>query len=436
MKKSVVYNSILTIVRQLVGTLFGLLAVMLVARELGSEGQGQYSLLVLFPIIIYTFLNLGTPAASVYFVAQNKYSLREIYSTNIFSCLLLSILSFLLGLVIVFHYKGYFFEGISDWFLISVLMVMPILFTQKNLQTLFQGKEDFEKFNVIVVLNQFGLLFFSVLFVWVMKLGVIGAVMSFFSAQLLMMLVSLFLLRNSYGLFIPNSFSCAYLKDSLTYGIKGHISNVLTFINYRFDMFIIAFLMDDMAVGIYSIAVALSEKIWIISQSVSSVLFARVSSLKTDLERNEFTIVVARNMLMITAFGGVFLAFAGQWLIVPLFGIEYADSIEPFLWLIPGVVFFSLGRIVANDFAGRGKPEINTYVSLVVAVTNIGLNFLMIPKYGVLGAALATSASYVLDVLLKSFVFCWSNQVSIFDLIFIKRKDITLYKNQWQKLKK
>ena len=436
MRKSVVYNSVLTVFRQLMATVFGLFAVMLIARELGGEGQGQYALLILFPTIIYTLFNSGVPTASVYFIAQKKYSLNEVYSTNFFSGLLLSLFSFIIGLLIVYSLKDHFFEGVSNQFLLCALLVLPLIYTQKSFQSIFQGKEDFEKFNIIVILNQFGLLLFSVVLVWFFQLGVLGAVASFFATQLLMLVVSAVLLKKTYGLFWPNRFSIAYLKESLVYGLKGHVSNVLTFINYRLDMFIIAFLLDDMAVGVYFIAVALVEKIWIVSHSVSTVLFARVSTLTSNVERNNFTVVAARNTLLLTAVGGVFLAIGGNWLIVPVFVVEYAESVLPFLWMIPGVVCFALGRVVANDFSGRGKPEINTYVAFVVVSLNVILNFWLIPIYGVLGAALATSSSYVLDTILKSLIFCRINRISMVSLVWPRRSDFHLLLSKFKMLLK
>ena len=65
---------------------------------------------------------------------------------------------------------------------------------KKNLPTIFQGKEEFKKFNIIVLLNQFGLLIFSIFFVWVLKLGLIGAILSFASAQILMLIVTFYFL--------------------------------------------------------------------------------------------------------------------------------------------------------------------------------------------------------------------------------------------------
>lgn len=434
MRKSVVYNSVLTVFRQLIGALLGVVSVMIIARVLGKEGQGDYTLTILLPTVLYTMFNGGLSNATVYFIGQKKYSLEEVYSTNVLSSIVLSGLSVVLGVIVVFCFQDYFFQGIPQQLLLYSLLILPLMYVQKNLQTIFQGKEDFEKFNIVVILNQLGLLFFSVLFVWGLNLGVMGAVFSFAASQLLMLAASFFLLRKAYQLTFPTSFSKTYLKESMVYGIKGHISNVLSFINYRIDMFIIAFLLDNMAVGIYSIAVALAEKIWIVSQSVSSVLFARVANLTSDEERNKFTSVVARNVFFITGVAGLTLALVGKFIIAFLFGEEYEASVAPFLWMIPGVVIFSLGRILANDFSGRGNPEINTYVALIVAATNVALNFILIPKFGLLGAALATSSSYVVDVILKGAVFSLRYKVSPLEFILIKKTDFLLYKKKWDSI--
>ena len=105
-------------------------------------------------------------------------------------------------------------------------------------------------------------------------MGVFGAVLSFAMSQFLMLLASFYFLKFYYNLLLPSQVSMNYAKDSLIFGLKGHISNVLSFINYRIDIFIIAYFLDDIAVGIYSVAVLISERIWLVSQSVSSVLFA------------------------------------------------------------------------------------------------------------------------------------------------------------------
>ena len=71
----------------------------LIARLLGPEKQGQYTLIILLPTILYTFLNSGISISTVYFVGIKKYSDQEIYFTNLFFSLALSFFSMVIGLL-------------------------------------------------------------------------------------------------------------------------------------------------------------------------------------------------------------------------------------------------------------------------------------------------------------------------------------------------
>ena len=431
MNRGIFYNSALTVIRQVLSICFGIIATMIIARTLGTEGQGQYTLAILLPTLLYTLFNSGLSTSTVYFLAKKKYSDIDIYSTNLLTSFLLSILSILLGILVVFFFKDHFFENINKQLLFYSLLILPIIFTQKNLPTIFQAKEEFKKFNIIILLNQLGLLIFSIFFVWVLKLGVLGAIFSFASAQLLMLIVTFYFLYKSYGLLLPQKYSLSYLKDSFYFGFKSHFSNVLTFLNYRLDVFLIAYYMDDSAVGLYSIAVILSERIWTVSQSVSTVLFARISQLNDNVSKNKFTSLASRNTLFISLIGGSILALLSNWIIIILFGNNFSESILPFLCLLPGVIIFSFGRVLSNDFIGRGYPEINTYIAIIIAFTNLILNLWLIPLYGIKGAAISTSISYTFDVIIKSIVFSRKNSIPYSEFIIMKFSDFELYKNKF-----
>ena len=86
---------------------------------------------------------------------------------------------------------------------------------------------------MIIILNQLGLLLFAILFVLILDMGVFGAILSFFMSQFLMLLASFYFLKVYYNLLLPNQLSINYAKESFIFGLKGHISNVLSFINYK-----------------------------------------------------------------------------------------------------------------------------------------------------------------------------------------------------------
>ncbi len=402
----------------------------LIARLLGPEKQGQYTLIILLPTILYTFLNSGISISTVYFVGIKKYSDQEIYFTNLFFSLALSFFSMVIGLLVTVFFSDYFFANIPIQLLLYALLIVPMIYLQKILQSFLHSKEDFLNLNFVVILNQLGLLFFSLLFVWYLNLSVLGAVISFACTQLLMVIVSYSIIQKKYEFGFSLTSSLPYLKDSLIFGLKGHISNILTFLSYRIDVFLIAYFLDDLSVGIYSIAVLLVERIWLIPQAVSSVLFARVSNLKTEIEKTNFTAFASRNALFLTFLSGSVLALISPWLIQFLFGNEFNGSVIPFLYMIPGVVLFALSKILANDFVGRGRPEINSFIAFFVAILNIILNILLIPSFGIKGAAITTSICYGLDAFIKVIYFSLHNKISFFKFVLVRQSDFKFYFNK------
>jgi O-antigen/teichoic acid export membrane protein len=196
-----------------------------------------------------------------------------------------------------------------------------------------------------------------------------------------------------------------YARKVLGYGWKAHLSNVISFINYRADIFLVNFFLSPAATGIYVIAVQIAEKLWMPSQAISTVLFPRLSAMsdrpKKRLElANKGFILVAT----ITALTSGMAAFVLYWFIGPVFGDAYRDALPAFFWLVPGVVLWAGARVQANCIAAAGKPEWNMYVSIGVLLINITGNILLIPDYGIVGAASATSLAYAFDALVKYFL--------------------------------
>ena len=70
------------------------------------------------------------------------------------------------------------------------------------------------------------------------------------------------------------------LRRAVAFGIKGYLANALQFINYRFDVFVLAGVAGSAAVGQYSVAVAATSVMWLLPQALSEVLFPRVASLR------------------------------------------------------------------------------------------------------------------------------------------------------------
>lgn len=429
MSNSFVKNTIMTLSRQISGILLGLLASIIIARSLGPEGNGLYQLIVLLPTTLMTLLNLGVGTSSVYYVGQKKYDIKDIIKTNTASGAVLSLVAVIIGLIGVMFFSDKFFEGVPPNYLYFILLIMPLLMLNDFYLVIFQGVQDFKSFNSLALLRQLAALITLVLFIFVLKIGLVGTVIAFIAGVVTQFIVTLILLnKNLKTNLFSGSFSKAYFKESFSFGFKAHFSNVLSFINYRADIYLISMFLNPAAVGLYGVAVSIAERLWIVSQSISSVLYPAISSSSNVDSKNKLTSVISRNVLFFSIIAGIVFYFASDLIFRLLFGEAYADSSDILKMLLPGIILFSVDRILSNDLAGRGKPELNMYTSIFTVASNIILNILLIPKIGIAGAAVSTSVTYSLSTLVKMILFKRETGVSYAKMVLLQKEDLILFK--------
>ncbi len=98
-----------TFVRQILAGLLQLAFITFLARMIGAEGMGVYSLVILLPIILSQILTLGLQSSNILFIGTGKTSIAEVIFVNIFYIILVSIIFTLLGLFFFRIYYGVFF---------------------------------------------------------------------------------------------------------------------------------------------------------------------------------------------------------------------------------------------------------------------------------------------------------------------------------------
>ena len=143
-----------------------------------------------------------------------------------------------------------------------------------------------------------------------------------------------------------------------------------------------------------------------ISNAASTVLFPWVAAETEEQRRKEFTPLVARTVLWTTGLGALALALLSRWIVLLLYSEAFLPAVGALQALLVGIVALSAGRVLANDIAGRGFPGLNIYIGLAAVLTNVVLNLLWIPRYGIVGAAWASTASYTVSFLGALFFYC------------------------------
>ncbi|WP_262731435.1 flippase [Alloalcanivorax marinus] len=395
----------MTLGRQVLAALAQFLLVVVIARQLGPEGNGFYAMAILVPTLMANFLNLGVGPATVYHVSRGDYSPRQAMAGNLKLAGWVSALGLLVAVPILILWSDTLFPGIPPLLLYLGLAGFPLTLLVAYLNTVLQGMEDFRAYNVTILLPPYINLIAVVVALYGLKIGVEGAMVAYITGQLAgVVAATISLARKAHRTARTGAPMGRYGRTMLSYGWKAHLSNIVTFVNYRADIFLVNLLLSPASTGVYVIAVQIAERLWMLSQAASAVLLPRLSAMRDNPEgRLALTNKGALAVTLATALISILAAAALYVLVEPVFGVEYREAVPAFLWLLPGIVAWAGARVQSNCIAAAGKPEWNMYSALVVVTVNLTGNALLIPDHGIVGAAWATSLAYLIDAMIK---FC------------------------------
>lgn len=391
----------LTFARQFFGGLCQLGSVLLVGRLLGPEGTGVYSIALLLPMLLTLLLGFGINASNVYLVASRQFTLSHAWNASRNLSFFQIPIGFLIGFAIIIFYGEELFPGVDQKLLFLAMLIFPSGLITAIFLSLVQAAEDFRDYNIIVLVQPVSALLLLVV-LWIVSGFTLQSAISVIALSYLIgVVVGYILLRKRIDVEKVGRTS-TYLRPAIRYGIKAQLSNIVGFLNYRLDIFIVNLIVGPAATGLYSIAVRLVEQLWLVSSAVSTVLLPRLSSMVGDDKgRGALTAIVSRATLYVTLAASGILAALSTPLIGFLFGPDFSDASIALLVLLPGVVLVSSGRVIANDLAARGRVGVNFTLAIVTLVLNTAGNLVLIPLFGIAGAAIATTIAYFSDFLIR-----------------------------------
>ncbi|HEX7050668.1 MAG TPA: polysaccharide biosynthesis C-terminal domain-containing protein [Longimicrobiales bacterium] len=363
------------------------------ARALGVEGKGILAIAILLPQMLALFLNLGIGPASAYFAGSGKLPIPAITSNAAAMALLLSGLGIgLTGMFIIFGGLDVILPGVPAWVVLLALLVVPPALFRIFLSGVLQGIQRIATTGLVELGRAVAILLAMALLVVWFRLGLAGALVANVVGALVTVVVLARLVRRVGGSLRPRIDRDA-LQQMLRYGIRGYIGNLLTFFNYRLDLFVVNGFLGAGGVGIYSVAVTSAELLWHLPNAVGFVIFPKAAG--TSARRmNAITPRVFGATLAITGLGALVLGVIGEDVIRWVYSDAFAGAYVPLLILLPGVVLLGGGKVLTNEIAGRGYPHYNSINAALALGLTIALDVLLIPRYGVIGAAVASTIAY------------------------------------------
>ena len=389
-----------TVLSQATNLLLSLVTAAITARWLGPEGKGQLSLALLISGILSLFLSFGLNTANVYFTGSRRLPIPALTANSMAFSLLGMLLGFLIvSILAMLHLLPLIVPGVPLRYVFMGMLALPLGLTISNLSSVLLGLRRITTLNVLRVLQAALAIPLLFLFVVWLELGVPGAILVSLATSTFYLAGNAFFLRREGATFWPR-WNPGVIRPTLAYGMKGYVGNLMQFFNCRLDAFIVNVFVGPASVGIYGVAVSLAELLWHLPNSVGFVIFPKASG--TDHQAmNRFTPRVFWIVLAISAAAATGIALFGRLLIRLIFSEAFLAAYVPLLALLPGVVLLGAGKVLTNDIAGRGFPHYNSIVAGLTLVITVVLDLLLIPRMGILGAAIASSAAYSSTFLLS-----------------------------------
>jgi O-antigen/teichoic acid export membrane protein len=407
----------------------------IVARTLGVNGKGVYTLVLTISSLMVMLLDLGLASALTYLVASSQYRPRQILNFALWASIVIGVIG-CLGFYIL--YKLFLAQsllaGVPPIYISWVLLFLPINILTSLYLAIILGFQNIVAYNIVnicrVIANLFLLLFSS----W-LGLGLPGAIWSWLIASLCAFLLVLWFLRKDIRLMIFSPWNLLY--SSIRYGIKSYPANLFSLFTYRLDTFIVNYFSGVASVGLYSTGVSSAELLWFIPNAISSTLFPKSASLDIDIGAR-LTARVCRQTMLVTVPLAFAFGVAGTLLIPLIYGLNFAGAVIPFLLLLPGIVGIALSKIIFANLSGSGRPQFATYSSMITFAATIILDLILIPIYDIAGAAIASSIAYLLGSILAVFWFSRQTKIRWHQIIIPTRHDAidtwTQSVNIWHKV--
>jgi O-antigen/teichoic acid export membrane protein len=216
--------------------------------------------------------------------------------------------------------------------------------------------------------------------------------------------------------------SGALLGEELRFGGRAVVGTLAERLQFRADAFIVNALAGVRATGVYSVTSGLAETLWYIPNALGVVMFSR--AVDPNADAGGTAAVLTRTTLAVSLVLAVPAALLGPGFVRLVYGTSFADAGVALRLIIPGVVAYSIVAILSRYLTGRGRPGTGTLVLLLGLGTNVAANLILVPRFGINGAAAASSLSYGLTAVVIVAVFLHLSGRGLAETLVVRRSDL------------
>lgn len=390
-----------------------------VARALGPDGRGVVAVLQTDALVLAALLGLGVPWALYYYASYSCEPQPELVGFSVVHAGLLAGAALAAAAIFGSMLAGAQEVPDGDLYLIAAWLV-PATFLEYAYVDMLRGQRRSRMANRALVSGRaLGLVAMLLLVVW-LDLGVRGALVALIVASGAQALITLpALLRRGVAL------SRSSARKVLGYGVRVQVASVSRLLSRRFDVVVLSLFAPSVVVGHYAVAQSLAELTLLVPQAFGVTVGPLITGGEADRTVAQRVIRLNGTTALV---GAVALAAAAPFAVGLAFGEAFEPAVLPLLILLPGAWMFACGEFVSHVMAARGLPGTASWLSAFQAGLTIALDLILVPPFGIEGAAIASAIAYTAYGLVSLAVVARQDGTSLMRLLVASPAELRRYR--------
>jgi len=389
----------------------------IITRQLGPEGRGIYAAILVIPLMVLKFSELGIRRSIIYHIGKKAYEEHEIVGSLVVTIIITTVLGIGISFFILWLQAN---PAFTIPMIVLAVSRIPLQLIRRYSGGYFMGKQ---MFNTSIAIRWIYLLLYLatiILFLLILKMGIVGALVSILVSNLIISIAVLWKIFKE----VPLMFKVRreVFKSLLKFGIMYSAATFFMMLHSKIDILILTELSTMEQIGFYSLAVAIATN-WQIPFAVGGVIISKSANSEELEVKNENIAKLLRVAVLLGILSYIILYFAAPFLVGLLYGKEFIPSVLLIKVLLPGILFLIITKILGSRLAGEGKPYIFMFIAIPALLINIVLNFIWIPQYQALGAALSTDVSYIFQSLVGVIVYSKVVKMPVVNIFKYRKSD-------------
>jgi O-antigen/teichoic acid export membrane protein len=218
----------------------------------------------------------------------------------------------------------------------------------------------------------------------------------------------LMLAYSNYKLSLPKAwgkinYNLIKIKEFISYSFFTTLANAFSGLLFVLDTIIIAYVIKDaQLLASYKVATLIPFAINFIPNIVVNYYYPQFAKAATNPQQIRYLArIVSMRLFIFSAIISIALVLIATPLIKLLFGAQYHDSVLPFQIISGGYwIIASFRSVNGNILAALGKAKLSFYLTTIILMLNIGLTYLFVIHYSIVGAACAVVLMYAFSSLI------------------------------------